>query len=140
KGKFVAIDVGSGNGVLSKFIKSHSHDADIHLADDNVLATLSGEMNVVGDHIFHHFSRDLSFLADDSCDLVVTNPPFHLEYEVNLDVAFQIFKDAERVLKNNGRLWIVANNNLPYKPQLQKHFQECSVMAQNQKFIVYRCV
>ena len=133
EGKFVAVDVGSGNGVLAKFIQTSA-------PKDNYLAVKSGELNVEGNDVQHHFSRDLSFLPDNSCDLIVSNPPFHFEYELNLDVAFQIFSDAYRVLRSKGKLWIVANNNLPYKPQLIKYFQSCEVIAQNNKFIVYCCV
>ncbi|UKN00468.1 class I SAM-dependent methyltransferase [Paracrocinitomix mangrovi] len=136
----VAVDVGSGNGVLGKFIHEHYPESEVHLTDDNYLAVESGKLNVNAENVYHHFSRDLSFLKDNSCDLVVTNPPFHFEYEINMDVAFQIFKDALRVLKNNGELWIVANNNLPYKPELLKSFSNCEVKAQNRRFIIYKCV
>ncbi|MCB9223748.1 MAG: methyltransferase [Crocinitomicaceae bacterium] len=139
EGKFVAVDVGSGNGVLGKFIHNNAPEAEVHLTDDNLLAVRSCEMNVFGSNVKHHFSRNLDFLSDGPCDLVVSNPPFHFEYEINMDVAFQIFEDAFRVLKKGGDLWVVANNNLPYKPELLKHFHKCEVFAQNNKFIIYRC-
>lgn len=139
KGDIVVADVGSGNGVLSKFVQEQNPKAEIHLIDDNSLAILSSQVNVFGDKIHHHFSRNLEFLGDSCCDLVISNPPFHFEYELNLDVAFQIFKDAHRILKKGGQLWVVANNNLPYKPQMLKYFSECLVVAQNRRFIIYRC-
>lgn len=139
KGDVKVVDVGSGNGVLGKFVLSANPDADLHLVDDSHLAVLSGALNVTGKNVSHHCSRDLSFLENNSCDLVVSNPPFHFEYEINMDVAFKIFSEAGRVLRETGELWVVANNNLPYKPELLKHFTQCDVIAQNRKFIIYKC-
>ena len=138
-GDIKVVDVGSGNGVLSKHVQTKNPDAEIHLVDDNSLATLSSKLNIKGDQIHHHFSRNLDFLDDNSCDLVISNPPFHFEYELNLDVAFRTFKDAYRILKKGGELWVVANNNLAYKPQMLKSFDNCVVIAQNRKFNIYRC-
>lgn len=140
KGYFQAVDVGSGNGVLAHFIKKKAPEALVHLTDDNFLAYESGKLNLSGNGVYYHFSHDLSFLSPGSCDLVVTNPPFHFEYEINLDVAFQIFKEAYAALKGKGELWVVANNNLPYKTQLSKLFKQCKVIVQNRKFIIYRCL
>lgn len=140
KNTFVGVDVGSGNGVLGKFLHDSSPESIIHLTDDSYLAVESGKLNVNSPQVHHHFSRNLSFLHDESCDIVISNPPFHLEYEINMDVAFQIFKDAFRVLHLKGELWIVANNNLPYKPELLKHFKSCEVKAHNRRFIIYRCI
>lgn len=139
-GNIQAVDVGSGNGVLGKFIITENPQTNLHLVDDNFLAVESSKLNIGADSVHHHLSRNLDFLEDESCDLVVSNPPFHFEYEVNMDVAFQIFDDAFKVLKNKGQLWVVANNNLPYKPQLMKAFGNAIVVAQNRKFIIYKAV
>lgn len=139
KGAISVLDVGCGNGVLGKFIQTKNPEAKLSLLDDNLLAVLSAQLNVSETTVEYHWSSDLSPILPKSQDFVVCNPPFHFEYEINLDVAHRIFREVAAVLKDTGEFWIVANNHLPYKPQLQQHFRNCEIVARNQKFFVYKC-
>ena len=138
-GEITALDVGSGNGVIAGRIQLENSLAEIHLMDDNRLAVLSGELNVQGSNVVHHWASRLDEFEMNQFDLIVTNPPFHFEYEVNMDVALHIFQGARRILKDGGQFWVVANNNLRYKPELLKYFKSCEVAASNGKFNLYCC-
>mgnify|MGYP000556952642 CR=1 FL=1 len=137
-GEMTVLDLGCGNGVLGKFIAKQNPQASLILVDDSELAIASAKLNVEGNHQFY-CSADLSPIQEKSVDLIVCNPPFHFEYELNTDVAFRMFKEANGILKDGGEFWVVANNNLPYKPELLKHFQKVEIVSKNRKFFIYRC-
>ncbi|MBN2835177.1 MAG: methyltransferase [Candidatus Delongbacteria bacterium] len=134
------LDLASGNGVIGNEIFKQLPDAEIHLMDDSYLAVESAKLNIDGDMIHHHFNNDLSIFSDDTFDLIVTNPPFHFEYEINIQVPLQLFVECYRCLKEGGSLQIVANKHLNYRIHLEKYFKTVQVLAEANKFIVYKCI
>ncbi|MDA3884960.1 MAG: methyltransferase [Candidatus Delongbacteria bacterium] len=134
------LDLASGNGVIGNEIFKQLPDAEIHLMDDSFLAVESAKLNISGDNIHHHFNNELSIFDSDSFDLIVTNPPFHFEYEINIQVPLQLFRGCHRCLKKGGNLQIVANKHLNYKTHLERLFKTVQVIAEAKKFIVYKCV
>lgn len=134
------LDLASGNGIIGNEIYKQLPDAVIHLMDDSYLAVASAKLNIDGDKIHHHFNNDLSIFDHETFDLIVTNPPFHFEYEVNIQVSLQLFVECYRCLKEGGSLQIVANKHLNYKVHLEKYFTTVQVLAEAKKFIVYKCI
>ena len=134
------LDLASGNGVIAKEIQIKNPDATIHLIDDSYLAVESAKLNIQGKNIHHHFNNDLSSIEHGSLDLIVSNPPFHFEYEINIDIPIQLFKECYRCLKPNGSLQLVANKHLNYLTHLSPIFSKVDVIAENEKFIVYKCM
>lgn len=133
------LDMGSGNGIIGCEISKLLPNASIHLMDDYYLAIASAQLNVTGQHIHHHYNNDLSIFEDQIFDLIVTNPPFHFEYEVNIQVTLDLFQDCVRCLKFGGNLQVVANKHLNYKTHLKPIFALLEVVAEDDKFIIYRC-
>ena len=134
------LDLASGNGIIGKEIMKKLPKAEIHLMDDSYLAVESAKLNLQGENIHHHFNNDLSNFEDSTFDLIVTNPPFHFEYEINIKIPLQLFKECFRCLKIYGNLQIVANKHLNYFTHLKSIFPAVEVLAQNDKFIIYKCV
>lgn len=134
------LDLASGNGIIAKTIHSKLPEAELHLMDDSFLAVESAKLNLKGKNIFHHFNNDLSIFDDSTFDLIVTNPPFHFEYEVNIQIAIRLFKECFRCLKLDGRLQIVASKHLNYRTHLKSIFPSITVLNENDKFIIYKCV
>lgn len=134
------LDLASGNGVIAKEIQLKYPNASIHLMDDFYLAVESAKLNIQGDNIHHHYDNKMSHFADETFDLIATNPPFHIEYETNINIPIQLFKECFRCLKPNGNLQIVANKHLNYLTHLKSIFNNIEVVADNEKFIVYKCV
>ena len=134
------LDLASGNGIIGNEIIKQFPDAEMHLMDDSFLAVSSAELNSQGKNIHHHFNNDLSIFEEQTFDLIVTNPPFHFEYEVNIQVALQLFTDCFRCLKTGGNLQLVANKHLNYKTHLEPLFSTVAVVAENEKFIIYKCM
>jgi 16S rRNA (guanine1207-N2)-methyltransferase len=68
---------------------------------------------------------------------VVTNPPFHQERATTYAVAEQIIREASRVLVPGGRLYLVANHFLRYKPMIEAAFGEAKLLAEDQGYKIW---
>ncbi len=136
----MVLDLASGNGIIGHQISQQIPTADIHLMDDSFLAVESAKLNIQGPNIHHHFNNDLANFDDASFDLIVTNPPFHFEHEINIQIPLQLFKACFRCLKKGGNLQLVANKHLNYKVHLARLFLSVDTIAENEKFVVYKCV
>lgn len=133
------LDLASGNGVIADQLQQLNSDIDVHLLEDSFLAIESSKKNI---HANAKFTWDdsLDTYYDDYFDLVVSNPPFHFEFENNIEVALSLFVQVQRCLKSSGRFLLVANQHLNYKTHLDKLFTTCSIIAENEKFVVYECL
>ncbi|MGS0728793.1 class I SAM-dependent methyltransferase, partial [Shewanella sp. 0m-11] len=69
-------------------------------------------------------------------DLVLCNPPFHQGEAITDHIAWQMFLDAFRRLKNGGILHVVGNRHLAYHVKLQRIFKNCTTVASNGKFVI----
>ena len=153
------LDLGCGNGVLGLEVLRQNPEAELHLLDDSILAVESAKLNMTsiasgrvesgqsaeigvsdgktGDQHFH-WEDSLRSFPDDHFDLVVCNPPFHFEHEIDISVPLRLLKEVERCLKPSGRLLMVANWHLNYKIHLEKWFEQVTVIAKNKKFGIYQ--
>lgn len=134
------IDVGCGSGVIGLTVARAHPGANITMIDESFMAVASAQATmelagfdaqatvVVGD--------GLTEIADDSVDLVVSNPPFHDDHSMGDAVAWQMFNDAHRVLRVGGELRIVGNQHLGYHVKLRRIFGNCEAIASNPKFVV----
>ena len=133
------LDLASGNGVIGNEISKKLPKANVHLMDDSHLAVESAKLNVQGENIHHHFDNNLNAFETGSFDLIATNPPFHFEHEIDIQVPIQLFKECYRCLKPGGNLQIVANNHLNYSSQLKTIFPTVETVSQNENFVVIKC-
>ena len=93
------LDLGSGNGVLAKEV-SEGNEA-LYLIDDAYLAYASGKLNLPEAH--HHWDNDLRALGEKEFDLILCNPPFHFEYEVQYECGPGSVKKCQRPSKRKRR-------------------------------------
>ncbi|MFT6850909.1 MAG: 23S rRNA (guanine1835-N2)-methyltransferase [Sphingobacteriales bacterium] len=133
------LDLGSGNGIIAHQILKSNPKAEIHLMDDAYLAIKSSELNLKGENIHFHFNDEFSIFKENFFDLVVTNPPFHFEYEINIQIAIALFRGSAGALKEGGNLQVVANKHLNYLVHLKPLFHQVEVIGEDDKFIVYKC-
>ena len=132
------LDIGCGNGIIGKSLLDKKSWKESILMDDSVLAAASSEINVSKYTKVQVLSEyQLNQFSNDQFDLIITNPPFHFEYEVDPSIAFQLMEDAHKILSDSGRLIIVANRHLNYKSQLSKWYQNVQVLNENNKFVIY---
>lgn len=135
----VILDLASGNGILAKIVLDLAPDSELYLLDDSYLAVVSSKLNVTKDNTKFIHDNTLNQLKDDCLDLVISNPPFHFEYEINISVPLGMFSQVKRCLKNNGRFILVANTHLQYQSHLDNKFSSVKVIDENKKYRVYEC-
>ena len=136
------IDLGCGNGVLALTLLQQQAQISLLCCDESYMAVDSARqtiaLNLPAALSQCQFVADdcLSKQADRSADIIVCNPPFHQQQAVTSHIASQMFSEAKRVLKQGGRLRIVANRHLPYAVLLKRLFGNCHQVAADPKFIV----
>ena len=136
----LAIDLGCGTGILATSLASRREHITVIATDASAAAvasaTATAAANGLADRVTVMRDIGLSLQPDDSADLIVLNPPFHVGATVSTELADPLFVDAARVLKPGGELWTVFNSNLLYRPTLQKVVGPTSEIARNTKFTV----
>ena len=70
-------------------------------------------------------------------DVVVMNPPFHQDRDADPEIGLRMIKAASAALKPGGRLFMVANRHLPYKPVLEAAFSRVHEIALEDGFRVW---
>ena len=134
------LDLASGNGVIAYEVTQLNKEAKITLIDDFSLAIASSKLNVSAEKASFICAENLNDLNGSDFDLVVSNPPFHFEYENNIEIALLLFRGVKNCLKVGGRFLLVANVHLNYKTHLLKLFSSVVVLKTNNKFVVYECL
>lgn len=136
------IDLGCGNGVLGLCLLQQQPQTRLIFTDESFMALASAQQTISEN--LPDCIENCSFIADDclaqqpdsSADYVLCNPPFHQQHAVTTHIASQMFRDAHRVLKQGGRLRIVANRHLNYAEQLKYMFGNSRLLAGNPKFVI----
>ncbi|NMH66995.1 methyltransferase [Shewanella salipaludis] len=136
------VDLGCGNGVLGLRAAQLYPQAKIHFIDDSEMAVASSQANwhlnhLDAQHAAFHWDDCMSHLPEDiTPDLVLCNPPFHQGEAITDHIAWQMFLDARRRLKDGGLLQVVGNRHLGYHIKLQRLFKNCTTVASNGKFVI----
>jgi 16S rRNA (guanine1207-N2)-methyltransferase len=135
-----AVDLGCGTGVLAALLARGRDDLDVLATDESTSAVRSAaetmEANDLGNRV--RVTRDdaMSEVADHSVDLVVCNPPFHVDTAVHAGAAAKLFAAAARVLSPDGELWTVSNTHLGHRPTLERLVGPTKIGSQDRKFTV----
>ncbi|GAA4877930.1 methyltransferase [Ferrimonas pelagia] len=132
------VDLGCGNGVLSVAALKADPDCHVLAVDESWHGLMACRDNTAqfGDRIETLWNDCLSDVEGGSADLVICNPPFHQQQAVTDHIAWQMFRDARRVLKMGGKLLLVGNRHLGYHIKLTRLFGGCQTLASNAKFVV----
>ncbi|MER9211825.1 class I SAM-dependent methyltransferase [Mesorhizobium sp. M0663] len=69
-------------------------------------------------------------------DVVVMNPPFHRSRATEPEIGAGMIRAAGKALKPGGRLFMVANRQLPYEPVLAAAFSSHAELARDGMFKV----
>jgi len=140
----VGADFGCGYGYLSEFTLSKNKkiktmyciDAD-HRAIDCCKQNLTS------------YTCDKKFLWSDltnsqtdinNLDFIIMNPPFHDGKNTDINIGVSFINTAHNSLAKNGKLYMVANKQLPYEDTLAKLFKQSNKLYEGQGFKVFEAV
>ncbi|AYF72838.1 methyltransferase domain-containing protein [Nocardia yunnanensis] len=139
-----AIDLGCGTGILAVALAKARPGLRVTATDQSAAAVAStratAAANGVADRVTVLQDDAMSTAPDNSADLVVCNPPFHLGAAVHTGSAIKMFQQTGRVLRPGGELWTVYNTHLNYRGVMERMVGKTDVMGRNRKFTVTRSV
>lgn len=135
-----ALDLGCGSGILATWLARHGWQVTASDVSRAAVRSTTATAAVNGVHVQTMLRDGLSDTAPHSCDLIVTNPPFHRGAAKDSSPTFTMITDAGQVLVPGGELWCVYNSHLPYLPALRRHIGPTTIVARNRTYIVARAV
>jgi 16S rRNA (guanine1207-N2)-methyltransferase len=136
-----AVDLGSGNGLLTAHLAAALPEAQVLGSDDDAEAVASTRATLEASGLTREgvrvsWDRSLSREADGSADLVLLNPPFHDGTVVDATLVQGLLDASARVLRPGGQLWFVHNSHLRYRPELATRFATVTQRARDRRFTV----
>jgi 16S rRNA (guanine1207-N2)-methyltransferase len=129
----MVLDMACGSGVVSATLKSMGIEkiaaCDAHLLSVQATQSILGEKAVRWDFMGSSFRKSF-------CDVIVTNPPFHLGKKTLALIGRRWIVACHRLLKDGGRVYLVHNKHLDYLAHARDYFSEVEVISQNASFQV----
>jgi 16S rRNA (guanine1207-N2)-methyltransferase len=137
------LDVGSGSGVLTLIAARQAREGHVVALDADCRAVEATRRTLAHNCIANAevaLSDCGQAVAGRFFDVVVTNPPFHQEKGTTYAIAEQIIREAARCLCRRGRLYVVANSFLRYRPIIEVAFGNVQILRQSNRFTVWCAV
>lgn len=128
-----AADVGAGWGWLSlELLKRFPAIASLDLFEAEWQAVAAARANLAGAAlpVTPHWHDVVAGLPQRAFDVVVMNPPFHSGRATDIDLGRAFVAHALAALVPGGRLFMVANRQLPYEAVLQGKCRAWSIVAE----------
>ena len=119
------LDLGCGTGLAGLAAARRAIDGRAILVDADVRAVESARRTAAANGVTNVEvlpSDCASAVFDRWFDVVLANPPFHRGVGVDYEVAQQFVRDAARVLRRGGQLFLVANRHLRYGDLIRESF------------------
>ncbi len=137
------LDLACGNGVLGLTAFRQGLAPALIFADESAMAIASARSNALrifpqdsDCFIFHHDDGVVNYHGA-AADLILCNPPFHLNHAVDEYAGRRLLEQCAGHLPAGGRLCFVANRHLDYLPTLKRHFHGIEKLAQDRRFVVW---
>lgn len=134
------IDLACGNGILGLVAHKAGLAAQVTFIDESRMAIESARINsgslfgpAEKDFCFHH-GDGLDTYAGEPAELILCNPPFHLDHTVDAFAGTHLLAQCARHLRPGGLLCLVGNRHLNYAQLLQRSFARVEKLAGNNKF------
>lgn len=139
-GALQILDMGCGNGILATLLAKRFRTANVMASDVSWAAVEATRLTAAANKVrVDVLWRDgLTDFADNSLDIIVINPPFHIGNTKDSTPALEMFTEASRVLRKGGELWCVYNSHLPWRARLNELVGTTKVIDQNPKYTLTR--
>lgn len=130
------IDLGAGWGYLSDAVLKREGVTAVELIEADA-AALGAARNNITDKRATFTWADATTIKTEPADHIVTNPPFHTGRVADHDLGRAFIRNAAKLLKPKGTLWLVANRHLPYESTLEESFHTVQLLDQSASYKVY---
>lgn len=136
------VDLGCGTGALAATYALTHPEARVIATDRSAAAVASARATMHANGAIVDVAHDDagSEIPDQSVDLVLLNPPFHLGASIHTGAATRLFEAAARILKPGGQLLTVYNSHLAYKHELSRVVGASEQLHRTSKFTVTRSI
>jgi 16S rRNA (guanine1207-N2)-methyltransferase len=141
------LDLGCGTGLAGLAAARRAKAGRVVLVDADLRAVESARRTLTANNITNGavlLSDCASALIQNTSgdeshqfDVVITNPPFHQGVGVDYEVARQFILDAARVLRQEGRLFLVANRFIRYGELIRQTFGNVEVVYSDSRYQVF---
>jgi 16S rRNA (guanine1207-N2)-methyltransferase len=131
-----AIDLGAGWGFLSAAVLKRDGVTSVELVEADAVALEAAKQNIMDTRAIFQWD-DATTYTTDPADHVVMNPPFHTDRSADPDLGRAFIRNAARLLKPKGTLWLVANRHLPYENTLEESFHTVQLLNQSASYKIY---
>jgi len=129
-------DLGSGSGVIAEFAAvSGAHR--VLAADNQYLAIAHSKRALAHYPQIEHRAGFIGDDIDERFEVLLTNPPFHLEGRTRLLLGALWLKGAKRLLARRGEIRLVANEFLDYRTFAADCGLSCETIAHDKGFRIY---
>ena len=134
----VAVDLGSGSGILAALLARVFPDARVIATDRSADAVASSAATAAANGLVVEALRGDAGedIEDGSVDLIFCNPPFHEGRAVDPGVANALFRGAARMLRPGGVMITVFNSHLRHREHLERLIGDTRQIDRNAKFTV----
>lgn len=131
------LDYGCGTGVLSAALLRRVPDLALQCIDADELAVRSTRHNVPAALVRWGASWG-ALPAYHRYDRIVSNPPIHQGRDRDYTVLKRIIETSGVRLTEGGELWMVVQRQVPAQVDLQLHWAEVELAAEDNRFRVWR--
>lgn len=136
-------DLGSGSGIVGAVTAKNNPNSKIICIDESHLAVYSAQQTFEKNELSNGeyvLSAGFTKFTTNTFDMVISNPPIHQGHHLSPWLAFDLFRQTSKVLKEGGEFIFVVSRNLRCQDFLSKLFKSIEIIKHNSKFCVYRCV
>ncbi|WP_124054255.1 class I SAM-dependent methyltransferase [Arcanobacterium ihumii] len=134
------VDLGCGNGAVSRQLFAELEDATIFATDISADACASAAITLAPEIKAGKVQVSWADAAQDIpsnwADFVLLNPPFHEGTRIDATMIKNLLVAAHRILCPGGDLYLVHNSHLRYRPEIEKSFDRVRELDRNSKFTV----
>ena len=133
------LDLGCGNGIVGAAAAMMAPQGEVLMVDADINAVVSARRTLAANGITAaaaELSDCAAVVQDRTFDVVVTNPPFHQGKGTQYDIAHQFIRDAARLLRPQGRFYLVANRFIPYEDVIRHWLGQVDTIFEDRRFKV----